>query len=155
MTVPRPDIPEARRTMEILLIEDNPADVRLTQEVFGRGNLRCRISVTEDGEAALEFLRRSGRYAAAPRPDLILLDLNLPRKDGLEVLTEIKSDAELRSTPVVVLTSSAAETDVASCYDLHANCYVVKPGDYTDFVAAIREIEAFWLQLARLPRAAA
>jgi CheY-like chemotaxis protein len=142
-------------SIHILLVEDNPADVRLTREVFRTGAIPCRISVAEDGEAALLFLRRSHPFEGVHRPDLVLLDLNLPRKDGRELLSEIKADPTLRSLPVIVLTSSPAEEDVASCYSLYANSYVVKPADFSAFVGAVRQIELFWLGLARLPRAAA
>ena len=140
--------------IEILLVEDNPADVRLTREAFSTGPFRCRINVAEDGETAMQFLRKTHPFEAAPRPDLVLLDLNLPRKDGRELLAEIKADSALRSVPVIVLTSSEADEDVASSYALHANCYIVKPADYSEFVGTVRSIESFWMGLARLPHAA-
>ncbi len=139
--------------VEILLVEDNPADVRLTREALreGAGGLRHRLHVVEDGVQALAFLRREAGYWEVPRPDLILLDLNLPRKDGREVLQEIKADPELRSIPVVVLTTSRSEEDVLRSYQLHANCYVTKPVDLDQFLEVVRRIEAFWLGVARLP----
>ena len=143
------------RPVHILLVEDNPADVRLTQEVFRAGTFPCLISVAEDGDTALLFLRRAHPYEAVRKADLVLLDLNLPRKDGRELLAEIKGDGLLKSTPVIVLTSSEADEDVESSYALHANCYIVKPVDYSQFVETVRNIEAFWLGLARFPRAAA
>jgi CheY-like chemotaxis protein len=134
-----------------LLVEDNPGDVRLTREALreeGRGN---RLSVVPDGVEALRFLRREEGYAEAARPDVILLDLNLPRKDGREVLAEIKNDDSLRRIPVVVLSSSRAETDVARSYDLHANCYVTKPADLDQFLQVIRSIDRFWRNTVQLP----
>lgn len=139
------------RQMEILLVEDNPGDVRLTAEAFKQGNFRSRLSVVPCGEKALQFLRRQGRYADAPPPDLILLDLNLPRKDGREALAEIKSDSHLRHIPVVVLTTSGAEQDVLRAYDLHANCYIVKPVDLDGLMQVIKSIGGFWLSVVKLP----
>lgn len=138
--------------VEILLVEDNPGDVRLTREALREGRMPTRLSVVGDGEEAPDFLHRRGRHAAAPRPDLILLDLNLPRMDGREVLAAIKSDDALRRIPVVVLTSSLAEPDVLASYQLSANCYVAKPVDYEQFIRVVRAIEEFWLTVARLPR---
>jgi len=138
-------------TIEILLVEDNPADVDLTQETLAYAKIRNRLHVVTDGEEALAFLRREGRYAQAIRPDLILLDLNLPRKDGREVLEELKADADLRSIPVVVLTSSDAEKDVVRSYDLGANCYVTKPVDLDQFANVVRTIEDFWFIVVKLP----
>lgn len=139
---------------EVLLVEDNPADVRLTREAFRAGPYPCRVRVAEDGESALRMLHRDAPFEHAPRPHLVLLDLNLPRRDGREVLSDIKSDRDLRAIVVIVLTSSDAEEDVAASYALLANCYIVKPVDYDGLVSLIREIESFWLGVARLPRAA-
>ncbi len=137
--------------VEILLVEDNPGDVRLTQEALKEAKVSNRMNVVTDGEEALHYLRRQDKFSNAVRPDLILLDLNLPKKDGREVLTEIKSDPNLRSIPVVVLTTSNAELDVVRAYDLHANCYVTKPVDLDQFLRVVREIESFWLTLVVLP----
>jgi CheY-like chemotaxis protein len=137
--------------IEILLVEDNPADVRLTQEALKEGKVRNHLHVARDGIEAMEFLRRSGRFANAVRPDLILLDLNLPRKDGREVLSDIKRDPELKSIPVVVLTTSSAETDIFKSYTLHANCYITKPVDLDQFVQVVKSIDDFWLTVVRLP----
>jgi chemotaxis family two-component system response regulator Rcp1 len=137
--------------IEILLVEDNPADVDLTQETLAYAKIRNRLHVVTDGEEALEFLRRQGRYSDAVRPDVILLDLNLPRKDGREVLEELKADPDLRSIPVVVLTSSDAEKDVVRSYDLGANCYVTKPVDLDQFASVVRTIEDFWFIVVKLP----
>jgi CheY-like chemotaxis protein len=142
----------AMRPIEILLVEDNPGDVRLTLEALKEGKLSNHLSVAEDGVAALAFLRREGAFAAAPRPDLILLDLNLPKRDGREVLSEIKADPDLRRIPVVVLTTSKAERDIVKSYDLHANCYITKPVVLEDFLEVIRSIESFWLTIVTLPR---
>lgn len=139
------------KTIEILLVEDNEADIRLTREVFADGRLLNRLNVARDGEEAMTFLRRERPFQEAPRPDLILLDLNLPRKDGREVLAEIKNDPQLRRIPVVILTTSRAEADVIQTYELHANCYIVKPVDLGQFINVIRSIEDFWLKLVRLP----
>ncbi len=136
---------------EILLVEDNPGDVFLTQEAFREGRLAYRLSVVEDGEEAMRFLRREGRHSKAPQPDLILLDLNLPKKDGRELLGEVKMDPELRQIPVIVLTTSKAEQDVAKAYKLHANCYLTKPIQMDDFLKTIRSVEEFWLSVVRLP----
>jgi CheY-like chemotaxis protein len=137
--------------IEILLIEDNPGDVRLTQEGLRETKVRNRLHAVSDGEAAMAFLRREGAYADAVRPDLILLDLNLPKKDGREVLEEVKSDPELRRIPVVVLTSSTDEADVLRAYHLQANCYVTKPVDLSGFVQAVKAVEEFWLEIVKLP----
>ncbi len=137
--------------VEILLVEDNPADVRLTREALKEGKVRNNLSVVVDGEAALAFLRREGQYAGAPHPDLILLDLNLPRKDGREVLAEIKEDPTLKRIPVVVLTTSTAEKDILQTYNLHANCYVTKPVQLDEFLSVVKSIDDFWLALVRLP----
>ncbi|HEY3306657.1 MAG TPA: response regulator [Candidatus Binatia bacterium] len=135
----------------ILLVEDNPGDVRLTREALKEGKILNDLSVVGDGVEALAFLRREGRYAEAERPDLILLDLNLPKKDGREVLEEIKSDGDLKKIPVVVLTTSAAERDILNAYDLHANCYITKPVDLGQFIKVVQLIEDFWLMIVKLP----
>lgn len=137
--------------LEILLVEDNPGDVGLTRRALRDGKILAHLSTVPDGVEALAFLRRREGYAAAPRPDLILLDLSLPRKDGREVLSEIKQDADLHVIPVVVMSSSRAEEDVTKSYDLHANCYVTKPLDLEKFVAVVQSIEAFWLAVVKLP----
>jgi two-component system, chemotaxis family, response regulator Rcp1 len=139
------------RPIEILLVEDNPGDVRLTKEALKEGKVRNNLQVAEDGEEALEFLRRQGRHAQATRPDLILLDLNLPKKSGREVLEEIKADPELKRIPVVVLTVSKAEQDVLKSYNLHANCYITKPVDLDQFIDVVQSIEDFWLTVVMLP----
>ena len=139
------------RPVEILLVEDNPGDARLTAEALREGKLAVHLSVTPNGVDALAFLRREGAYAAAPRPDLVLLDLNLPRKDGREVLAEIKSDPALRSIPVVVLTTSKAEEDILRSYDLHANAYVTKPVDFNRFIEVVRQIDEFFVTVVKLP----
>jgi CheY-like chemotaxis protein len=144
------DRPEPR-PVEILLVEDNPGDVVLTREALRDTKVPTRLSVAADGEEALARLRRQGPFAAAARPDLILLDLNLPRLGGREVLAAVKADEQLRRIPVVVLTSSEAEQDVAASYDLHANCYVTKPVDLGQFLRVVKSIEDFWLHTARLP----
>lgn len=139
------------RAIEILLVEDNPGDVRLTQEALKENKIRNNLHVAKDGVEAMKFLRRMNGHAAAPRPDLILLDLNLPKKDGREVLTEIKSDEKLRSIPVVILTTSDAEDDVARAYQMYANCYVRKPIDLNRFIEVVKIIENFWLSIVELP----
>ena len=144
---------EHGRPIEILLVEDNPGDVRLTIEALKEGKVSNRLSVARDGVEALAFLRRVGPHANAVRPDLILLDLNLPRKDGREVLAEIKEDSHLRRIPVVVLTTSKAEEDILRTYDLHANCYITKPVDLEQFISVVRSIDDFWLSVVRLPSA--
>jgi chemotaxis family two-component system response regulator Rcp1 len=138
------------RTVEVLLVEDNPADVRLTREVLEDGD-DTHLNVVGDGEEAMAFLRRQGDYADSPRPQLVLLDLNLPKKDGREVLEELKADVELRRIPVVVLTTSAAESDISRSYELHANCFITKPLDLEDFFSVVQSIKDFWLASARLP----
>ena len=140
------------KPIDILLIEDNPGDVRLTKEVLMEGKVRNNLQVVGDGVEAMAFLRRENNYAEAPRPDLILLDLNLPKKDGREVLQEIKADHQLRRIPVVVLTTSAADEDILRSYDLSANCYVTKPVDLYQFIKVVRSIEAFWLTIVSLPK---
>ena len=139
------------KALEILLVEDNPADVRLTQEAFRDGKIHNTLAVVKDGVEALDFLHRRGKHADAVRPDLILLDLNLPRKDGREVLAEIKADPSLMRIPVVVLTTSSAEQDIFKSYKLHANCYITKPVDLDQFVQVVKSIDDFWLTVVRLP----
>lgn len=139
--------------INILLVEDNPGDVRLTVEALKEGRVRNQLSVVSDGVEALAFLRNQGRYTDAPRPDLMLLDLNLPKMDGREVLAEIKDDPTLRRIPVVVLTTSAAEADILKSYALHANCYITKPVDLEQFINVIGTIEDFWLTIVKLPAA--
>jgi len=139
------------RPVEILLVEDSPSDTDLTVEALKEAKVRNHLSIVEDGVQALEFLRRQGKHARAPRPDLIMLDLNLPRKDGREVLAEIKSDDNLKTIPVVVLTTSRAEQDVMQAYKHHANCYITKPVDFEQFLNVVRSIESFWLMLVTLP----
>jgi two-component system, chemotaxis family, response regulator Rcp1 len=137
--------------IEILLVEDNPGDVELAREALETGKVRNTLHVVSDGEAAMAFLRRTGKYAGVPRPDLILLDLNLPRKDGREVLAEIKSDPDLKRIPVVVLTTSKAEEDILKSYNLHANCFVTKPIELNQFIKVVQAIEDFWLAIVKLP----
>ena len=137
--------------IEILMVEDNPADSRLAIEALKEAKVRNHMSVVVDGVEAMAFLRREGRYADAPRPQLILLDLNLPKKDGREVLQEIKTDEDLKRIPVVVLTTSRAEEDILRSYDLHANCYVTKPVELDKFLSVVRTIDEFWLTIVRLP----
>lgn len=142
---------EVGRPVDILLVEDNPGDVMLIEEVLGDSKIRNTLHVVSDGEQAMEFVRRQGEHARAPRPDLILLDLNLPRKSGREVLREIKSDPDLKSIPVVVLTSSKSEEDVIKSYELHANAYISKPSDFQQFVKVMHAIEDFWFLIVKLP----
>jgi two-component system, chemotaxis family, response regulator Rcp1 len=137
--------------IRILMVEDNDGDVFLTTEALKSAKVANELFVVHDGVECMDFLRRKGKYADALRPDLILLDLNLPRMDGREVLAELKSDPDLRAIPVVVLTSSATEIDVAKAYDLHANCYIVKPVDFANLLTVVRAIEDFWLTIVRLP----
>jgi chemotaxis family two-component system response regulator Rcp1 len=139
------------RAIEILLVEDNPGDARLTLEAFKEGKVLNNLTVMKDGVEALAYLRRQEPYANSAQPDLILLDLNLPKKDGREVLSEIKADERLRTIPVVVLTSSAAEEDIARAYSRHANCYITKPVDLDQFLRVVHSIETFWLSLVKLP----
>jgi two-component system, chemotaxis family, response regulator Rcp1 len=136
--------------IEILPVENSPGDVRLTREALKEGKVRNNLHVAPDGEKAVRFLRREGEYASAVRPDLILLDLSLPKKDGRQVLAEMKSDPDLRHIPVVILTSSAAEEDICRAYDLQAICYVTKPVDLQQFMKVIRYVESFWLTVIRL-----
>jgi CheY-like chemotaxis protein len=140
------------RPIEILLVEDNPADVRLTVEILKETKVRNNLTVAGDGNEALELLRRTGRYTHAMRPDLILLDLNLPKKNGKQVLAEIKADPVLKRIPVVILTSSKAEEDVVKSYNLYANCYVTKPVDLEQFVKVVKSVEDFWLTIVKLPQ---
>lgn len=136
---------------EILLVEDSPSDVLMTREALQSAKVLNNLHVVEDGVQAMDFLYRRGDYASAPQPDLILLDLNLPRKSGLEVLAEVKADAKLRSLPIVVLTTSKAEEDIVRAYGLHANSYVTKPVDFSSFASVIRSIEHFWFAVVTLP----
>ncbi len=139
------------RAIEILLVEDNPGDARLTQEALHEGKIRNNLHHARDGVEALAFLKREGEFVKAPKPDLVLLDLNLPRKDGREVLAEMKQDPRLRTIPVVVLTTSEAENDIVRSYELHANCYITKPVGLEQFISIVREIESFWLAVVTLP----
>ena len=139
------------KEISILLVEDNPGDVRLTIEALKEGKFSNRLSVVSNGFEALEYLRREGRYAGVARPDLILLDLNLPKKNGREVLAEIKADPALRRIPVVVLTTSEAEQDILKSYELNANCYISKPVDLDQFLRVVKSINDFWLTVVRLP----
>jgi len=139
------------RQIEILLVEDDPGDVRLTLEALKGAKVTNRLSVVGDGIEALAFLRRAGKYAGAPGPDLILLDLNLPKMDGREVLAEIKADPDLKRIPVVVLTTSHDEQDVLQAYNTHANCYITKPVDLKQFLSVVESIENFWLTIVKLP----
>ena len=139
------------RSVEILLVEDNPDDIDLMLEALKEGRVRNRVNIAEDGVQALAFLRRAAQHSDAPRPDLILLDLNLPGKSGHEVLAEIKADPSLQRIPVVILTSSASEHDVLKSYDLRANCFITKPADLEEFLSLVRAIDAFWLDLVALP----
>ena len=136
---------------DILLVEDNPGDARLAQEALKEGRMSSRLAVVVDGVEGMSFLRREGEYANAPRPHLVLLDLNLPRKDGRQVLAEMKADPDLRRIPVVVLTTSQAEQDICRCYDLHANCYITKPVDLDRFIAVVRSIEEYWCSVVTMP----
>jgi len=141
------------RPIEILLVEDNPEDAALTIETLREGRIRNHITLVEDGVLAMDFLRRKEPYTLAPRPDLILLDLQLPRKNGREVLTEVKEDRDLRRIPVVIMTTSSAEQDIFESYNLHANCYLTKPVELDDFINVVRKIEDFWLAVVKLPAA--
>jgi chemotaxis family two-component system response regulator Rcp1 len=139
------------RKIEILLVEDSPGDVRLTREALREGKVLNELQVVGDGVEALDYLFKRNQHVGAPRPDLILLDLNLPKKDGREVLSEIKTDNALKRIPVVVLTTSQSEEDVLRTYDLHANCYIPKPVDFERFIEVVRSIDAFWLTVVKLP----
>ena len=140
------------KPIEILLVEDNPGDVRLTREALREGRVLHRMTVASDGEEALEILHRKGKHQDAPRPDIIFLDLNLPKKDGREVLADIKSDPDLAIIPVVILTTSNAETDILRSYQLHANCYITKPVDLIRFIEVVKNIEEFWFAVVVLPK---
>ena len=139
------------KPIRILLVEDNDADVRLTREALREGKIHNELAVVHDGVEAMAYLRRQAPYVDAVRPDVILLDLNMPRKSGLEVLQEVKEDADLRRIPVVILTTSSAEADVVRSYDLHANCYVQKPVDVSRFVEVVKAVDDFWFTIVRLP----
>ncbi len=139
------------RTINILIVEDSPTDVMLTREALDHAKLLNHLHVVENGVEAMEFLHRQGKHGAAPRPDLILLDLNMPRKNGLEVLAEIKGDETLRAIPVVILTTSKAETDILKAYGHHANCYITKPVDFEAFAEVVRSIQTFWFSVVTLP----
>ncbi len=139
------------RPIQKLLVEDNPGDVRLMLEALRESKIPNEVSIVEDGVEAMAFLRREGKYAHVPRPDLILLDLNLPRKDGREVLADIKFDENLRQIPVIVLTVSQDRDDILNAYGLHANCYITKPVEYEDFIKVVRAIEEYWLTIVKLP----
>jgi CheY-like chemotaxis protein len=143
--------PELGFPIEVLLVEDDPGDVLMTREAFTEHRLRNRLNVVSDGDEALSYLRQEGTYQDAPRPDLILLDLNLPRRDGRQVLEEIKSDPELRRIPVVVLTTSQADEDILRSYQLHANAYVTKPVDFERFVGVVKQIDDFFVSVVKLP----
>jgi len=144
--------PLREKPIEILLVEDSPSDAQLAIEALQSAKIANHLSHVEDGVEAMQFLRREGPHRDAPRPDLILLDLNLPRKDGREVLEELKEDPQLKQIPVVVLTTSRAEQDVLRSYALHANCYITKPVDFTQFMEVVKSIEHFWLAVVTLPR---
>lgn len=139
------------RAIDILLVEDNPGDVRLTREALKENKIDNNLHVVADGMEAVAFLKRKGKYKDSPRPGLILLDLNLPKMDGREVLAFVKTDPDLKRIPVVVLTTSAAERDILESYDLHANCYITKPVDLSQFLEVIRSVEGFWLSIVKLP----
>lgn len=144
-------VPAKGNLIDILMVEDNPADARLTAEAFRDAKVLNHMTVVGDGEAAMDYLHRRGRYATASRPDLILLDLNLPKKDGREVLAEIKSDPDLRRIPVVVLTTSDDQRDILRAYDLHVNAYITKPVDLDQFMRIVEAVEDFWLSVVKLP----
>jgi CheY-like chemotaxis protein len=144
-------VQEECKAIEVLLVEDNPGDVRLMKEALKEAKVCNHLSVAVDGEEALEFLKRRGTFADAPVPDVVFLDLNLPRKDGREVLADIKSDPDLMRIPVVVITSSKAEEDIVRSYNLHANCYVTKPVDLDQFIKVVRSVEDFWFTIVKLP----
>lgn len=141
----------ADRDVQILLVEDNPGDVRLTIEALRGAKVANELHVVSDGEAAIDYLRQRGPHADACRPDIVLLDLNLPRLDGREVLEDVKSDPDLGSIPILVLTSSAAQEDIARSYELHANCFVSKPVGFSEFISAVHSLEGFWLKIVKLP----
>ncbi|MDD5224142.1 MAG: response regulator [bacterium] len=139
------------KLVDVLLVEDNPGDVRLTIEVLKEAKILNKLSVAKDGVEAMDFLHKKGEFQDAPLPDLVLLDLNLPRKDGREVLAEIKSDPDLKRIPVVILTTSQDEHDILKSYNLHANCYITKPVDLTQFIAVVKAVENFWVSIVKLP----
>jgi two-component system, chemotaxis family, response regulator Rcp1 len=141
-----------KTTPEMLMVDDNPADIDLTSEVLAQSKQHCHVNAVHDGAEALSFLRQRGKYVEAPVPDLVVLDLNLPRKDGRAVLAELKSDPKLAKIPVVVFTTSQASTDVTRSYELGANCYLRKPGNLPDFVAVVQSMASFWLGFASLPQ---
>ncbi len=143
---------KSMETIDILLVEDNPGDIDLTREALEEAKVLNRLHVVEDGEQALDFVFRRGQFTDAPRPDLILLDLNLPKRDGREVLEAIRSDANMTDIPIVILTSSQAEEDIVRAYRLHANCYITKPVNFVQFLKIIHAIEDFWLTIVKLPR---
>jgi two-component system, chemotaxis family, response regulator Rcp1 len=139
-------------TINVLLVEDSPGDVRLTKEAFKDAKMLIKLHVASDGAQAMAYLKHEGEYATVPRPDLILLDLNLPKKDGREVLEEIKESPTLKSIPVVILTTSASQSDILKSYQLHANCYITKPVDLDGFLKVVKSIDSFWLSVVKLPR---
>lgn len=151
MEVTKLGIDRFSRAIEILLVEDNPGDVRLTEEVLKEGKVQNNLNIVYNGVEALKFLRKQDEFSDSPQPDLILLDLNLPMKDGREVLEEIKKDIELKKIPVVVLTTSQAEEDILKVYDLNANCYISKPVELNEFIDVVKSIEDFWLSIVKLP----
>jgi len=140
------------KPINILIVEDNPGDARLIKEVLNEGKILNDLHIVKDGVEAMEFLHKRGEYAKAPRPDLIILDLNLPKKDGREVLAEVKSDQHLKSIPIVIMTTSNAEEDILKSYNLHANCYITKPLDFHQFVKVVESIENFWFSMVKLPK---
>lgn len=141
-----------RRNLELLLVEDNPAEILLMEEILTEAKVALELRVVSDGIVAIEYLRQEGRYAETSRPDLIVLDLNLPGLDGRQVLRDIKNDPDLRGIPVIILSTSQSEEDIAECYRLQANCYIVKPVSLEEFIEVIRSIESFWFNTAKLPR---
>ncbi|MES2836468.1 MAG: response regulator [Bacteroidota bacterium] len=145
------DSSEKPKPINILLVEDNPADIRLTKEVLKEGKIRNVLNIVMDGEEALLYLKKEGHFKNAISPDIVLLDLNLPKKDGREVLAEIKSDDNLKCIPVIILTTSSAEQDILNTYAHHANCYIMKPVDFNQFIKVVRSIENFWLTIVKLP----
>jgi two-component system, chemotaxis family, response regulator Rcp1 len=146
------NVPTTQGPLEILLVEDNLADIRLTEEILNECAVPIHLSVARDGEEAMAHLRRHGPYFAKPRPNLMLLDLNLPKKAGREVLADVKADSSLKRIPVIVLTTSSAEADIHKSYDLHANCYIVKPVHIDRFITVVQSINCFWLQTVKLPK---
>lgn len=140
------------KPVEILLVEDSPSDATLTIEALEAGKVANKLTLVEDGVEAMDFLKRRGKYAGATRPDLIMLDLNLPRKDGREVLSEIKNDPDLKVIPIIVLTTSHSDKDILQSYQLNANCYITKPVDFTQFIDVVKSIEKFWLTVVTLPQ---